>query len=123
MDQFTIVQSLYAAIFRGIEAPQNPAGNQSFISLEWPGLPIDAQQLGNPWSPDNLTGSAQALEDFSVLVDQVPAVSPIYTSTAVSLESVYGLLLDATVRGGAPESAITKAFAAAKAKFGGIVRG
>ncbi len=122
MDQNTLVQSLYAAIFRGIGTPDAHGGvaGQSFVSLEWPGLPADAGQFGNPWSPDNQSGSAQALEDFSALVDQVPALSPVYVSAGTSVESVYGLTLNATVAQG---GAVGKAFASAQEKFASIVRG
>src|SRR5437879_3297787 len=120
-DPKDLVHALYGAIFNSMEGSNLPQGSQPFISLEWPGLPLDPQQYRNPWSPENMSGSAMALEDFSALVDAIPAAAPVYVATGMGVEGVYGLLLGATV--GAADGVIAKVFANAQAKFASVIRG
>ena len=109
------VNALYGAILGS-----GPPAMASYTTLEWPGLPIDPQACGNIWATDNPTGSAEALEAFSGLVDDdVPALSPVYQPAGISLEQVYALILQATV----PAGPVAIAFAAAQSNFRQIVRG
>ncbi len=109
------INALYGAILGS--GPPTVAG---YTTLEWPGLPIDPQTCGNIWATDNQTGSPEALEAFSGLVDDdVPALSPVYQPAGISLEQVYALILQATV----PAGPVAIAFAAAQSNYRQIVRG
>ena len=109
------VSALYGAILGS-----GPPSMASYTTLEWPGLPVDPQTCGNIWATDNQTGSPEALEAFSGLVDDdVPALSPVYQPAGISLEQVYALILQATV----PAGPVAIAFAAAQSTFRQIVRG
>jgi hypothetical protein len=114
------VTALYGAIL-GAKAASGgaQAGTTTYVTLEWPGLPVDPQQYGNIWASDNPAGSPEALEAFSDLVDSVPALSPLYEPVGISLSQIYALMLQATVHPGP----VADAFAAAQASFAGLVRG
>jgi hypothetical protein len=114
------VDDLYATVLAGTGQESGGASGQGYICLEWPGLPIEAGDFANALTGENPGGSPAALEAFSTLVDEVPALSPLYTETGVSLESVYGMILMATVTGG---GAVAQAFAGAKEKFESMLRG
>lgn len=115
------VDDLYATVLAGTgHDGGGGASGQGYICLEWPGLPIEAADFADALTGENPGGSPAALEAFSTLVDEVPALSPLYTETGVSLEAVYGMVLMATVAGG---GVVARAFAEAKEKFESLVRG
>ena len=119
-DQTQLVQSIYSAIFNGLAASgASPAGN-SFLSLEWPGMPVSDAEYGNPWTATNLAGSPAATQAFSALVDQIPSDSPVYAPTGLGVESVYGLILEASVAAGGPTA---KTFADSQFQFASAVIG
>src|SRR5947209_1698203 len=114
------VTALYGAVLGDSHAAGGAQGSSGYIVLEWPGLPLDPHQYGNIWSSDNQTGSPGALEAFSGVADgDMPLLAPLYQPSGISLEAIYALILQAT----APPGPIANAFAAAQAKFAGIVRG
>ena len=121
MDPTDFVGALYGAIIGDSHAVGGvQAGSSSYVTLEWPGMPIDPSQYGNIWASDNQTGSPEALENFSSLVDDdLPALAPLYQPTGISLEQVYALILQATVAAGP----LANTFAAAQATFAGVIRG
>ncbi|MFC7541996.1 hypothetical protein ACFQU2_24435 [Siccirubricoccus deserti] len=114
------VDELYATVLAGTGQESGGASGQGYICLEWPGLPIEAGDFANALTGENPGGSPAALEAFSTLVDEVPALAPLYTETGVSLESVYGMILMATVTGG---GAVAQAFVGAREKFESLLRG
>lgn len=114
------VDDLYATVLAGTGQEDGGGSGQDYVCLEWPGLPIEAAAFANALTGDNPSGSPAALEAFSTLVDEIPALSPLYTETGASLESIYGLILEATVTGG---SAVARAFLGAQESFASLVRG
>lgn len=118
--QDDFVSALYATVLAGTGQAAGGASGQSYFCLEWPSLPIEPADFANALSGENPEGSPAALEAFSTLVDEVPALSPLYQETGVSLQSVYAMILEATVAGG---SAVARVFASAKEQFDLLVRG
>jgi hypothetical protein len=121
MNPTDFVSSLYGAIIGDTQAVGGvQAGSSSYVTLEWPGMPIDPAQYGNIWASDNQTGSPEAVERFSDLVDDnLPALSPLYQPTGIALEQVYKLILLASV----PAGPLATTFAAAQETFDGVARG
>jgi hypothetical protein len=115
-DQTQLVQSIYSAIFSGVGSSGASDAN-TYLTLEWPGLPVSAAEYGNPWSASNMGGNAQAEENFSVLVDTVPNLSPVYEPSGVGVESVYSMILMADVGSATPSPAISQQFATAQQNF------
>jgi hypothetical protein len=76
-DQTNLVQSIYSAIFNGVGS-SGAQDASNYLSLEWPGMPVTDAEYGNPWSASNSNGNPQAEENFSVLVDAIPNLSPVY---------------------------------------------
>jgi len=113
-DQTQLVQSIYSAIFNGVAAAGASAAGDSFLSLEWPGMPVSDAEYGSPWTATNSGGSPAATQAFSALVDQIPSDSPVYAPTGLGVESVYGLILEATVAAGGPTA---KVFADSQFRF------
>lgn len=74
------------------------------MSLSLPGNPVDPTQFANAWSPDNPNGSTWPAENFSNLVDAVPAESPVY-QTIGGLDQLYGEIVDANVAPPPPDPA------------------
>jgi hypothetical protein len=118
--QDSFVGSLYSAILA--QAAGGAQDGSSHTVLAWPGIPIDPQEYGNIWATDNRNGSPEALEGFSSLVDgALPLMSTIYEPGATTLETVYSIILNATVP--AAKTAVAKAFDDAAATFAAVVRG
>jgi hypothetical protein len=115
-DQTNLVQSIYSAIFNGVGS-SGASDSSNYLSLEWPGLPVSEADYGNPWSASNTNGNQQSEENFSVLVDTVPNLSPIYEPSGVGVESVYSMILMATVGTASPSPAIAQQFADAQQLF------
>src|SRR5689334_12735587 len=114
------VSALYGAVLGSSQTSGGAQAGASYVTLEWPGLPIDPALCGNIWATDNQSGSPEALETFSGMVDEdVPVLSPLYAPSGISLEQVYALILQAT----APAGAVANSFAAAQAKFASTARG
>jgi hypothetical protein len=113
-DQTNLVQSIYSAIFNGVGSSGASTDNSSYLSLEWPGLPVSDAEYGNPWSASNTNGNAQSEENFSVLVDTIPNLAPVYEPSGVGVESVYSMILLANV---GTSAAIAQQFAAAQLAF------
>jgi hypothetical protein len=117
--QESFVESLYSTI---VAQATSAPGSSSYTVLAWPGIPIDPQEYGNIWATDNQTGSPEALEAFSNLVDEaLPSMSAIYEPGATTLATVYSMILNATVPPGA--APVAKAFDDAAATFAAVVRG
>jgi hypothetical protein len=121
MNPADFVSALYGATIGDPHAAGGvQSGSSSYATLEWPGVPLDPGQYGNIWASDNQTGSPEALENFTSLVDDdVPALSPLYQPTGISLPQIFALILQATV----PPGPIANTFANAQASFAGVVRG
>src|SRR5690242_5027397 len=113
--QTSFVTALYGVVLAGAGG----GARSSYVVLEWPGLPIDPHQYGNLWATDNQSGSPEALEAFSELVDDnLPLLSPAYQPSGISLESIYALILEATVGAAAGGvSPLARAFATAREVF------
>ena len=118
--QDDFIEALYATVLAGTGAAGGGASGAGYVCLEWPGLPIEPADYANALTGDNPTGSPAALEAFSTLVDELPAFSPLYQATGASLQTIYRLILGATVDSG---SVVAQAFAAAREKFDSLVRG
>ncbi len=110
-DQTQLAQSIYAAIFNGLGTA--PAAD-TFITLEWPGMPVSDAEYGNPWTMSNTSGSPAATQALSLLADAIPNASAVYSISGLGVESVYSLILEATVSGNAVTA---KVFADAQSKF------
>jgi hypothetical protein len=120
-NQQSLTRTLYAAIYSGIERLELHLGENTFASFAYPGIPVDPNQFGNPWSSENQTGSVRALEGFSMLVDAIPARTNLYTTTGAGVEDAYRLLLEANITGSG--TAVQKAFADARGRFASIILG
>ena len=118
--QDDFIEALYATVLAGTGATGGGASGVGYVCLEWPGLPLEPADYANPLTGDNPTGSPAALEAFSTLVDELPALSPLYQATGASLQTIYRLILGATVDSG---SVVAQAFATAKEQFDSLVRG
>ena len=118
--QDDFIEALYATVLAGTGAAGGGASGVGYVCLEWPGLPIELADYANPLTGDNPTGSPAALEAFSTLVDELPALSPLYQATGASLQTIYRMILGATVDSG---SVVAQAFATAKEQFDSLVRG
>src|SRR5437588_2257118 len=96
-----LMQQVYETILAAYTQPPMkglPPGNREgdiFLTINWPGLKIDEQQYGNAWSPQNPTGSQDAVENISILVNSIPTLNPQYEWSGNSVESVYEQILDA----------------------------
>ncbi|MCP9934816.1 hypothetical protein KBZ08_12920 [Cyanobium sp. Candia 9D4] len=97
------VRDLYALLSDGIFSSPSGLGDivtsvdlpeESILSIGFPGQPINPSQYDNPWSPSNLTGSVLSLENFSVLVDQIPQISQLYSPSAYSVDTLYGQIVN-----------------------------
>lgn len=107
INQDRLMQAVYDAIYDSLTTPPRapngssvgngrPAANpnNTILSLAFPvGLPIDASQFANAWSPLNTSGSVYAAENFATLTDDIPEVSSLYASTGRSVDTVYGQIL------------------------------
>ena len=79
--------------------PGLPAGNgqsDTFITINWPWQEIDEKQYGNAWSPQNPTGSQDAVENITLLTDNIPSLSPIYEPSGNSVVNIYSQILNAS---------------------------
>lgn len=119
-DTGSLVAALYNAVLGGGGQAGSQAGGVTYTTLEWPGMPVDAARYGNIWATDRPSGSAEALEAFSSLVDDdLPALGTVFEAAGISLPQIYALILQAQ----SPPGALTGAFAAAQAKFATVLRG
>lgn len=104
INQDAMLQAIYDTLFSGFTSP--PAGtkgegasqaDQTYLTLQWPGLQIDVKQYANPWSPQNLTGSTEATENFSTLVDKVQSLNPITALNGQNISTIYQTVVNAQV--------------------------
>jgi hypothetical protein len=98
MDLLQPVYETILAIYTQPPMKGLPPGNQmddTFLTLNWPGQAIDEQQYGNAWSPQNPSGSQDAVENISLLADAIPNLAPQYDWSGYSVESIYQQILDA----------------------------
>lgn len=79
------------AITDSVDLPE-----ETLLSISLPGQPIDPSQYDNPWSPSNPTGSVLSLENYSVLVDQVPQISELYSPSGNSVDTIYGQIVNSS---------------------------
>jgi hypothetical protein len=61
-----------------------------YLTTDIPGQNIDLLQFQDPWLPNNTLGSMVSVENFSILVDSIPRISPKYFPSGSSIDSVYG---------------------------------
>lgn len=112
-------RAVYGAVLGAAQASGGAQAGASYVTLEWPGFPVDPRLYGNVWASDNQGGSPEALEYFSGMADDdSPVLSPIYEPTGISVAQVYSLILKAT----APAGPIASAFATAQTNFDLMVR-
>lgn len=106
IDDKKIVQSVYDLIFDSLTAQPTsgmagrPAAepDNTFLSLQLPGNPIDVEQFANPAGPNNPNGNTLAAENFSFLVDEIPKIEAIHSTTGQSVDRLYGQIVSANVR-------------------------
>ncbi len=97
-----LLQPVYQTILAAYTQPPMeglPPGNSrsdTFVTIIWPGQEIDEQQYGNAWSPQNPTGSQDAIENITLLADAIPNLSAIYEPSGNSVENLYGQILNAS---------------------------
>jgi hypothetical protein len=101
LNMMDLLQPVYQTILAAYTQPPMqglPPGNREsdiFLTLNWPGLEIDEQQYGNAWSPQNPSGSQDAVENISLLADAIPVLDPRYEWSGNSVESIYRQILEA----------------------------
>lgn len=104
INQDQMLQAIYDTLFSAFTSPPPQAqaegasqADQTYLTLEWPGLQIDISQFANPWSPQNLKGSTEATENLSLLVDKVQSLNPIYSANGQNISDIYNLVVNAQV--------------------------
>jgi len=75
MEPMDFISALYGAVLGDTQSHGGQAGGSTYVSLEWPGLPVDPKLCGNIWASDNQSGSPEALESFSALAGDVPVLA------------------------------------------------
>ncbi len=99
-----MLQAIYDTLFSAYTSPpvgtQGEGGSQAdltYLTLNWPGQQIDPSSFANAWSPQNTTGSVEATENFSSLVDNLLLLNPISSQNGNLLTKVYENVLNATI--------------------------
>jgi hypothetical protein len=90
-DILTMAPSMGMAGRPAIE-PEN-----TFVTLAFPGLPVDVSQFDNAWSPSNPDGEMSKVENFAWFVDQIPKMQAIYATSELSVDKLYGQIVQAKV--------------------------
>ncbi len=105
----TLMQTFYDVIYDSLTTPPPIPGavapldaTKNFLTMSFPGIPIDPAQFANPWSPLNPGGMMSASESFALLVDGAPALSPVYTTNGQSVDTLYGQVVSANVDTSSP---------------------
>lgn len=97
-----LMQPVYQTILAAYTQPPMPGlppGNgrsDTFITIIWPGQEIDEKQYGNAWSPQNPSGSQDAVENITMLTDAIPNLTPLYEWSGNSVENLYSQILNAS---------------------------
>lgn len=104
INQDQMLQAIYDTLFSAFTSPPAQAqgqgasqADQTYLTLEWPGLQIEVAQFANPSSPQNPEGSMAATENFSFLVDKVQSLNPIYSANGQNVSQIYKAVLGAKV--------------------------
>ncbi len=105
INQEKMMQSILDIIYDSLTTP--PSGGMSgrppvepentFVTLAFPGNPIDVSQFANAWSPTNPEGNTVASENFAWLVDNVPKRETIHSPSGLSVDDLYGEIVNANV--------------------------
>jgi len=111
IEQRELLQSIYDSIFDALTTAPPGIGdgrpianiNTTYMALIMPGIGVDPTQFANMWSPGNPQGDAAAAENFALLVDDVPTLFPIYRSSGVGIDGLYGEIVDANVAPAPPD--------------------
>lgn len=123
-----MLQTLYDTLF-GVFTGTPPGGEagseagKTVLMLNWPGQAIDMATFANPWSPANPTGSQEALETFSALVNPVPLINVGYAASSKTVSEVQKLVVNANVVPPEPTEEQKKAYDTAKAYLTAMVDG
>jgi hypothetical protein len=117
IEEGKMLQAVYDAMFDALTTNPTGIGGRpalpratTYMSLLIPGNPVDATQFADAWSPDNPDGSTRASENFAVLVDTVPTMSPGYQDSGQSIETLYREIIRANVAPPPPDPAGQEAF-------------
>ncbi len=104
INQDQMLQAIYDTLFSAFTSPPAQAqgqgasqADQTYLTLEWPGLQIDVAQFANPWSPQNPQGRTESTENLSFLVDKVQSLNPIYSANGQNISDIYNLVVNAQV--------------------------
>ncbi len=99
-----MLQAIYDTLFSAFTSPPAGASGQggsnapnTYLNLNWPGLPIDTADFANPFNPTTNTGSQLATEKLSQLVDKIPLTEPMYNTNGNNVSMMYEQILNATV--------------------------
>jgi hypothetical protein len=99
-----MLQTIYDSLFEAFTSPppnaQRQGGAQAdktYLILNWPGQQVDPAQFRNPWTPTNPTGTQEAAENFSALVDDAPLLNPIWSPSGRKVSQVYADVVNAKV--------------------------
>jgi hypothetical protein len=113
IDQRALLETVYDLIHDAVAAVPNSAGQATpiFVSMQFPGINIDAKRYENPWSPHNPEGSYASLEHFAHLVDAVPLLSRVHTASHQRIDRLYGQILKVGSLSSAFKSASSKSSA------------
>lgn len=128
VDQEKMLQTLYDSLF-GVFTGKPPGGesgseaDKTVLMLNWPGQAIDMATFANPWSPANPTGSQDALETFSALVNPIPLIDVGYSSSGKKISEVQSLVVNAKVTPQVPTDEEKKAYQDAKDYLTAMVDG
>ena len=117
--QQKLAQSLYDGIFSMLtDAPGGQEAIRSkdntFLTLQKPGLRLNSKDFANPWSPGNTAGNQLATRTFARMVNALPQVGVLHR-TGSDASDVYGsVILNPQIVPPPPNPALEKAYNEAK---------
>jgi len=95
-----LVQAIYDRIYDMLTyspgGGRAPAFNRqtTLLQLQQPGQALNPDDFDNAVSPTHPQGDLLASENFSRMVDPVPALDPVYRPTTVGVEKTYGAIIN-----------------------------
>jgi len=117
--QQKLAQSLYDGIFSMLT--DAPAGQEAirsvdntFLTLQKPGLRLNSRDFVNPWSPGNTSGNQSATRTFARMVNAIPQIGVLHRTSGDAADIYGSLILNPQIVPPPPDPALEKAYNEAK---------